>query len=141
MAASKPKPIPKPTARGAKPKPSIAPRPILQWITAGLGLAVTLGAGGVILAEALQPARPVDLAARFESERRTSTSRVVNVVVANAGSETAAGVEVVGKIGSETASATLDYVPGDGEASVSLVFPLETTGHPVELSVSGWSKP
>lgn len=118
----------------------VASRPVLQWITAGLGLVITLTAGAVILCEALQPARPVALSIRIEDERLTSTSRILDIVVTNAGSETAAAVDVSGKIGDDTASVTLDYVPGDGETVASLAFPAATAGAPA-VSVVGWSAP
>lgn len=133
MAAAKPK-------TSQRTRKTVVPRPVLQWIAAGLGLVTTLAAGGVILAEALQPARPVALSIRVDGERRSASSRILDIVVTNAGSETAAAVEVAGKVGSETASVTLDYVPGDGEATAALAFPAEASGSPV-ITVAGWSAP
>lgn len=135
MAAAKPR-----AKSGAAGRKTIAPRPVLQWIAAGSGLIVTLAAGGLILAEALQPPRPVALAVRIEGERRTVSSRVFDIVVTNAGSETAAAVEISGQADGKTAGVTLDYVPGDGEASASLAFPIATHGAP-SIAVTGWSAP
>lgn len=135
MAAAK-----RPTKTGGSPRKTVASRPVLQWIAAGAGLIVTLAAAGVIVAEALQPARPVALTVRIEGERRTVSSRVFDVVVTNAGSETAAAVEVSGEAGGKTAAVTLDYVPGDGEASASLAFPIAAQGAP-SIAVTGWSAP
>jgi uncharacterized protein (TIGR02588 family) len=127
----------KTAGRGRK---TIAPRPVLQWAAAGLGLVITLGAGGVILGEALQPTRPVALSVRVEGERLTRTSRILDILVTNAGSETAAAVDISGEVGDATASVTLDYVPGDGEVAASLAFPVQASGAPV-ISVAGWSAP
>jgi len=133
MAAAKPR-------RAAGRRKTVAARPVLQWMTAGLGLVITLAAGAVILGEALQPSRPVALSICVKGERLTQTSRVLDIVVTNEGSETAAAVDIAGKVGDATASVTLDYVPGDGEADASLAFPVTAAGPPV-LSVSGWSAP
>jgi uncharacterized protein (TIGR02588 family) len=133
MAALKPK-------TGARTRKSVAPRPVLQWITAGLGLVITLTASAVIMGEAVQPARPVALSIRIEDERLTSTSRILDIVVTNAGSETAAAVDVSGKVGDDVASVTLDYVPGDGKTAASLAFPAAAAGAPA-VSVVGWSAP
>jgi uncharacterized protein (TIGR02588 family) len=109
-------------------------------MAAGVGLLITLAAGGIILAEAVQPARPAALTVRIERERRTPSGRILDIVVTNTGSETAAAVEVLGKVGGETGSVSLDYVPGDGQASASLAFSADAAGDPL-LSVVGWSEP
>lgn len=114
--------------------------PMLQWIAAGCGLFLTLGAAGVIVAEALQPTRPADLTVRIEGQRRTSTHLILDVVVSNSGTETAASVDVVGEMQAHTASATLDYVPGGGEAGAAMVFPASAIGA-VDVEVAGWSDP
>jgi uncharacterized protein (TIGR02588 family) len=106
-----------------------------------MGLCITLTAGAIILNEALQPVRPVSLSFKTQRVRQSATSRIFEIVVSNSGSKTAAAVDIVGEAGGETASATLDYVPGDGEASAALVFPA-TVGNTVpKLSVAGWSEP
>lgn len=124
----------------ARSKDEAVARPVLQWVAAGCGLAITLGAAGVILTEALQPTRPAELSVRVEDERRTPTHRILDVVVSNAGSETAAAVEIAGEAGGRTASATLDYVPGGGEATAALAFPAAVAGEP-DIRVIGWSDP
>jgi uncharacterized protein (TIGR02588 family) len=136
MASAKTPPA---TARSRRSK-AVAPRPVLQWMAAGVGLLITLAAGGIILAEAVQPARPAALTVRIERERRTPSGRILDIVVTNTGSETAAAVEVLGKVGGETGSVSLDYVPGDGQASASLAFSADAAGDPL-LSVVGWSEP
>lgn len=135
MASARPAPKKKPARRSK----SVAPRPILQWAAAGLGACVTLAAGAVIMNEALQPDRPVDLSVKVEGVRRMGSDRVFEIKVTNGGSETAAGVEVVGEASGRRASVTLDYVPGDGETSAALVFPGDSDNP--TLSVAGWSEP
>lgn len=138
MAASKANAAKKASAKTAK---AITPRPVLQWVAAAIGVCVTLGAAGVILVEALQPTRPVALSVAVETIRQSGPSRVFELKVSNTGSETAAGVEIVGETGGQTASVTLDYVPGDGEASATLAFPFDATGETPNFSVAGWSAP
>lgn len=130
---------PAPRKKAARRSKSVAPRPILQWAAAGLGACVTLAAGAVILSEALQPDRPVDLSVKVQGVRRMGSDRAFEIKVTNAGSETAAGVEIVGHSSGNRASVTLDYVPGDGETSAVLVFPGD--GDNPTLSVAGWSEP
>ena len=129
-------------SEASKPDETAAAKrpPVLQWIAAGCGFLLTLGAAGVIVAEALQPIRPADLAVRIESQRRTSTHLIVDVVVSNTGTETAAAVDIAGEIDGQTASATLDYVPGGGEAKGAVVFPASAAGTP-DVRVAGWSEP
>ena len=119
---------------------AIAPRPVLQWAAAGAGLLITLTTGGILLSEALQPSRPATLTVRVERVRQTEELRILDIVVMNTGSETAAAVDVTGTAGEATASVTLDYVPGDGEASASLALPADAPGTAV-LAVTGWSAP
>lgn len=130
----------KPTAASRPRTKAIAPRPVLQWVAAGVGLVLTLTTGGILLSEAMQPDRPAALTVRVEGVRRTATLRILDIVVANTGSETAAAVEVTGTAGDETASVSLDYVPGDGEASASLAFPADAPEGAV-VAVTGWAAP
>lgn len=120
-------------------KQSASPPPVLQWIAAGLGVVVTLAVIGVVVWEAMQPARPPDLSARIVAVTSSPHGRVAEVKVSNRGLETAAAVEIEGRLGEETSTATLDYVPGQGEAEAFLRF----DGDPraAELTVLGWSRP
>lgn len=139
MAAPKAPAARKAPAKGPK---TVAPRPVLQWIAAGIGVCVTVGAAAVILAEALQPVRPVALSVAVEGVRQAGPTTIFELKVSNTGSETAAGVEIVGEDGKgETASVTLDYVPGDGEASAAVTLPRVEAGENPSFSVVGWSEP
>jgi uncharacterized protein (TIGR02588 family) len=113
--------------------------PLLQWIMAGLGLVLTLAAAGVIANEAVQPPSPPDLTAAVTAVRPATRGFVAEVEVRNLGRETAAAVQVQGRAGGETASASIDYVPGKGRTAVALVFPGDPA--PVEARVTGWSEP
>ena len=124
----------------AKSSKSSSPdRPVLQWIMAGLGLVLTLTAAGIIVYEAMQPPSPPDLTAEVTAVRPASSGFVAEIEVRNEGRDTAAAVQVEGRAGGETASASIDYVPGKGRTAVALAFPGAPA--PVEARVTGWSEP
>jgi|GEM_PF-184893 len=136
----------KPATRAAKSasaaaRKTVAARPVLQWIGAGLGMLVTLGAIGVILVEAMAPARPVAFSVAVREVRPTEGGWIAEVEVGNRGSTAAAGVTLEGMAGEQTAAATLDYVPGDGEATAFLRFPRDPRTAPPVVVVTGWSEP
>ena len=125
----------------AKKKPGPPPAPaLLEWGMGALGGVIVLAALGVILSEALGPRDPATLEARLQSARPAASGWLAEVEVANTGDETAAAVEVEGKLGDQTAAATLDYVPAHGRETVILSFHADPRGA-VELGVSGWSEP
>lgn len=106
---------------------------------AGLGLVLTLAAAGVILNEAVQPPSPPDLTAEVTATRPSASGFIAQIEVRNLGRDTAAAVQVEGRSGGETASTTVDYVPGRGRTAVALAFPGAPA--PVEARVTGWSEP
>ena len=120
-------------------KSSTPDRPVLQWIMAGLGLLLTLTAAGIIVYEAMQPPSPPDLTAEVTAVRPASSGFVAEIEVRNLGRNTAAAVQVEGRSGGETASTTIDYVPGKGRTAVALAFPGAPA--PVQARVTGWSEP
>ena len=113
--------------------------PMLQWIAAGVGFAVTSGAIGTVLWEAVQPPNPPRLTARVTETTQTSGGHVAEITVSNAGDETAGAVELEAAIGNETAHVTIDYVPGHGEARAHLQFAGDPRG--VRLRIVGWAAP
>ena len=118
---------------------SSTPRPVLQWVMAGVGAAVTLGAVGIVVWEALQPPSPPALSARIVAVQSTAAGQVATVRVQNDGDDTAAAVDIEGVLGDQTATATLDYVPGHGHARAYLRF--DADPRPAAVAVKGWSAP
>lgn len=115
--------------------------PVLEWIVAGLGFALVLVALGLILMQGLSgESSPPDLSVERGEARASPNGWVVEVTVRNHGDETAAGVQVRGESGTETAEAELDYVPAHGEAKASLHFEQAPTADPT-VSVAGWREP
>lgn len=126
----------------AKPTSRKDPIPALEWIAAALGLLVLLGLMAVLIREAVTSGFDdmPRLSARVEAVTPVADHYVVQIVVANASGQTAAAVQVEGKLGDETASATLDYVPGHSEAKGGLLLKSDPRAG-LELSVVGYELP
>ena len=125
----------------ARRKPAPAPAPaLLEWAMGALGLLLVLAALAVIGAGAFGPREPARLEATLGEVRPAGAVWLAEVEVRNLGDETAAAVEVEGRLGDQTAAATIDYVPAHGEEAITLVFESDPRGA-VELSVPGWSEP
>lgn len=124
----------------ARKKPGPPPDPgLLEWAMGGLGLLLVLAALTVIVIEAFGAREPARLEARLTETRPAGARWLAEVEVRNFGGETAASVEVEGRLGDHTAHATVDYVPAHGRERVTLAFPADPRA--AEVSVSGWSKP
>lgn len=122
-----------------KPAASSTPRPVLQWVMAGVGAAVTLGAVAIVVWEAVQPPSPPALSARIVAVQSTAAGQVATIRVQNDGDDTAAAVDIEGVLGDQTATASLDYVPGHGHARAYLRF--DADPRRAAVAVKGWSAP
>ena len=120
-------------------KPAASTRPLLQWGMALLGAVITLTAIGIVVWEALQPTAPPALSARIVAVDVTAAGQVATVRVQNDGDDTAAAVDIEGVLGDQTATASLDYVPGHGHAKAFLRFDADPRA--AAVSVKGWSAP
>lgn len=117
--------------------------PLLEWAAAALGLLVLLVMLLVMVREIVSG---VDddvplLSARIAEVTDTPTGHVAQIVVTNRSSQTAAAVQVEGKLGDEVASASIDYVPGRSEARGGLLFKGDPRSGAVELRVTGYELP
>ncbi len=122
------------------------PRPLLEWIVAGLGLIVTAAVLIMLTRDAVAPAAPPALSARVAAVAAAGGGFEVEVEVANRGRQTAAAVAVEGVLtppagAPETATASLDYAPGRGAGTVTLTFREDPRRGRLELTVRGWSEP
>ena len=121
-------------------KPAPAPAPaLLEWAMGGLGLLIVLAVLTVIGLDAVGAREPARLEARIGETRLAGANWLAEVEVRNLGGETAAAVEVEGRLGDQTAHATLDYVPAHGRQTATLVF--DSDPRAATVSVSGWSEP
>src|SRR5687768_10970034 len=129
------------TRKPAKPAPArlIERTPLLEWVAAGIGLVLILGAVGFLLWEGLNPqAGPPVLVASAERITRTPGGYVVDVTVENRSRTTAAGVDVEGVVHPagqepETASITFDYLPGRSRRTGGLVFQADPRLNPLTI--------
>lgn len=126
----------------ARKPPRHDPIPALEWVAAAVGLLVALAMLAVLANEMRQGGADdvPHLTARIESVEAVSGGHVARIVVANGSGQTAAAVQVEGKAGDETASATIDYVPGHSEARGGLMFKADPRAG-VELAVLGYELP
>jgi uncharacterized protein (TIGR02588 family) len=117
--------------------------PALEWIAAGLGLFAILFVAVVIGREALMGEADQLPALEVRATRivPNATGFVVEFEVVNRASGTAAAVEIEGSLGSETSSATIDYVAGDARAVGGLFFKQDPRGQPLELRALGFQTP
>jgi len=124
-------------------QPRHDPVPLLEWIAAVLGALVALALIGVIGWSALNE-HPDELPRlRLEAGpvEPAGSGRAVRFTVSNGAGRTAKQVQVEGKLGKQTASATLDYVPGRSEEHGALLFDAEPGGGTVELRITGYQLP
>lgn len=130
----------KPAAKSASKPPKEPSPPILEWVMGGLGLVLTLAVIGVMLAEAFRPAGPPAIEPALSAVHGEPGAWRAEVEVRNTGQATAAGVEIEGRLGDETASTTIDYVPAGGKETVVLGFEHDPRAGLV-LIARGWSEP
>lgn len=111
---------------GAKPAARNEP-PLLEWISAAVGLACALMAIGFVGWDALPGDRsPPDIEVRLVAVTPTAHGYVAKVEAINHGDASAAQVAIEGVLSgqgeTETAQATLDYVPQQSRVGGGLVF-------------------
>ena len=122
--------------------------PLLESISAGIGLAILAVMFGFLTYEALKtPAGVVPvLVAEPVGLTRASGIYVVEVEVSNRSRQTGAAVQVeaVLKQGGtevEKSHATFDYVPGRSQTRGGVLFTEDPRKHQLELRVTGYQRP
>ncbi|WGM31542.1 hypothetical protein [Brevundimonas sp. NIBR11] len=115
---------------------------LLQIVMAGLGAALLFGALGVVLHGALGPATPPTFEVTEAGRSAVGDRIVLDIAVRNTGDRTAAAVEVEATaMNGETASVTLDFVPGHSRKTASVSLPRAIGSSPVDLAATGWTRP
>ena len=121
--------------------PQPKPPPLLEWITAGLGLLVVLAVLGLVGWQAMTGRdSPPDIRLEPGEISRAHDGWTVEVRARNEGDQTAAQVRIEGRLDEETADAEFDYLPAHGRATATLRFD-EDPRRGLELSVLGWREP
>ena len=120
----------------------------LEWGAAAFGLVVAVLLLAIIGREAFvgrEDAVPI-LSVQAQRVVQTPSGHIVEFVVQNSSSQTAAAVHVEGTIkGStaeeETSSTTVDYVPGRSSAKGGILFTSDPRAGGLELRVTGYEIP
>lgn len=117
-----------------------------EWVTAGVGGVMICAAIGYMVWSGLT-AREGHPALELEPVATTQpgTSYVVEVLVRNQGSATAASAQIEGRIMGpdgplETSEATVDFVPSNSSRTAFLQFSEDPAGR-LELRVKGMAQP
>ncbi|MBA2239604.1 MAG: hypothetical protein H0W24_13045 [Lysobacter sp.] len=125
-----------------------AKKPMLEWVSAGIGLALTLAMLGFLgwkaidTSEAVPPAVAIDTGAIT----RVGAGYVVEITATNESATTAAGVEVEGRIMREgrvlaTSTVTFDYVPGRSSRHGGMFFEQDPAAGMLQARALGYSDP
>jgi uncharacterized protein (TIGR02588 family) len=122
--------------------------PLLEWIAAGIGLALTLGLLGVIGWEALRggPSEAPLVSLSVQRVMATGAGHIVEFEAVNATGGTAQSVEIEAVLTPpdgppETSSVTLDYVPGHSRRTGGLYFRRDPRIGRLELRALGYQTP
>ena len=122
--------------------------PLVEWVSAAIGLAITGGMFGFLALEVLQhrdgvpPLMEVAPVALISAAERY----VVEVEVKNVSRKTGAAVQIEGTLkrgneAVETSGATVAYVPGQSQRRAGLVFTQDPRNYRLELRVTGYERP
>ena len=138
-------------ARGSGAKAPAGPRPLAgshwEWIAAAASLLLVLGAIGFLLFDARNSPRSApSIRIAIDSIITAGDGLLVEFHARNAGTTTAAGVRVEGRLSSdsgvvETSEVTLDYVPGESARSAGLFFSLDPREHRLDIRPTGYERP
>lgn len=132
----------------AKPPSRPARAPLLEWISAAIGLALTLAIVVLIGRESLngKTTQPPAIEVRAGRVTPMAAGFVVEVTAVNHSGGSAAAVQVEGALMSgetpvETSSLTFDYVPGRAERKGGLFFTQDPRRHRLEVRALGYQEP
>lgn len=120
---------------------------LLEWISAGVGLVITLALLGFVGLEAAETSdRPPVLKVTPAAITAASDIYVVEVDVANLSGQTAAAVSIEGTLKQggqtvETSSTTLSFVPGHSKRRAGLIFTRDPRGSAIEARATGYEVP
>lgn len=127
---------------------TIAQTPLLEWVAAGVGLVSLIFLLGAIGHDALQGGAqvPPDIHLTTRAASRTGNGYVVTFEAFNRGGDTAAALEIEGRLmdgdrAIETSTATIDYVAGHGSAEGGLFFINDPATLTVEMRPLGFQVP
>ena len=133
---------------GKRKKQSRPRYPLIEWVSAALGLVITAAMFGFLAVEAIRQRDGVPPVLDVAATGLTAASGryIVEVQVTNGSRKTGAAVEVEGTLMRgratvETSSATFDYVPGKSYRQGGLVFTNDPRRFQLVLRVKGYERP
>ena len=121
--------------------------PISEWIAASVGACLLVGTLATLVYDTVSTtASPPDLHVEVITVATTSAGYRVDVRVRNAGTQTAAEVQVRAEVsvdGSavETADAVIDYVAGGASATAGLLFAKDPRAGDLSVRAVGYRAP
>jgi len=128
--------------------PPASSTPALEWISAAVGLAITLAMMAIIGREALAGDGQAPAAITVEARGVTAgrAGYVVEFEARNSAPAAAAAIEIEGVLTGaapepETSSATLDYVAGRSRHRGAMIFAADPATGRLSLRVRGYSEP
>lgn len=143
------------TPRKAPPRPAAAKRegntksdiPVLEWVAAALGLALTALVVGVIAWEAFDTdATPPAMRIAVQSISPAAGGYVAEIALTNEGGQPAGQVTVEGVLAAsdgapEVSEVTFDYVPDHSTRKGGLFFRADPRGRELQLRAEGFVEP
>jgi len=131
-----------------KKKKSHRRYPLIEWISAFIGLAITGVLFGFLAYEAVlqSDGTPPVFEVVPTALMRSNGGFILEVRVENRSRSTGSAVQVEGSLKEggqsiETSSASFDYVPGESHRRGGLVFRRDPREYKLELRVTGYERP
>lgn len=121
--------------------------PALEWVIAGLGLVLVIGAVGFMLYKAVWgETSPPEVLISAESVVQTQTGYLVKFRAYNQGGSTAEGVIIQGELrrgpeSAESSQTTLEYLPSHSERKGGLFFKQDPRQFELQLKAFGYEEP
>lgn len=134
----------KPASQESKTRSDV---PVLEWISAGVGLVLTLLVVGAIAWEGVnRDPSPPSMRVVLERVTPTAAGYVAEIALTNQGGQPAAQVVVEGVLSvpnaaAESSEVTFDYVPDHSTRKGGLFFAADPRGGTVQLRAKGFVEP
>lgn len=119
----------------------------LEWIVAAVGLILVVGTIGFMMYEGLGSENaPPNFTAKIERIDAVNSGYLVLFSIANAGDQTASGVNVEGELKNggesvEKSDVTFDYAPSNSETKGGLFFKNDPKQFQIEIRAKGYVEP
>lgn len=123
-----------------KPAKDDGDTPLLEWICGGIGAVLFLAVLGLLAGEGMKPPAPPDISGRVLGVEQQESRWLVRIEVRNAG-DAASSVRIEVVSGSQTRELTLDFLPGQANASGGVYFEQRPVPGSIRVAVAGYLAP